>query len=74
MIDYQYLPNMDDPVAKLRSAMDNMDGMCLRMVLILLFILKSMFLSQCKPSARTQSQRKIKATNHLQQLRIRPRM
>lgn len=28
MIDYQYFPNVDDPVAKLRSAMDNMDGMC----------------------------------------------
>ena len=28
MIDFQYFPNVDDPVAKLRSAMDNMDGMC----------------------------------------------
>lgn len=28
MIDYQYLPDEEDPVSKLRSAMDNMDGMC----------------------------------------------
>ena len=28
MIDFQYFPNVDDPVARLRSAMDNMDGMC----------------------------------------------
>ena len=27
MIDYQYFPDVDDPIAKLRSAMDNMDGM-----------------------------------------------
>ena len=26
MVDYQYQPDMDDPIAKLRSAMDNMDG------------------------------------------------
>jgi hypothetical protein len=27
MVDYQYLPDMNDPVAKLRLAMDRMDGM-----------------------------------------------
>jgi hypothetical protein len=32
MIDYQYFPDMNDSVAKLRLAMDNMDGMCLRPV------------------------------------------
>lgn len=26
MVDYQYQPDMNDPIAKLRSAMDNMDG------------------------------------------------
>jgi hypothetical protein len=26
MVDYQYQPDMNDPVAKLRVAMDNMDG------------------------------------------------
>lgn len=26
MVDYQYLPDMNDPVAKLRIAMDEMDG------------------------------------------------
>jgi general transcription factor 3C polypeptide 5 (transcription factor C subunit 1) len=26
MADYQYQPDMNDPVAKLRVAMDNMDG------------------------------------------------
>ena len=26
MADYQYLPDMNDPLAKLRLAMDNMDG------------------------------------------------
>ena len=26
MADFQYQPDMTDPVAKLRSAMDNMDG------------------------------------------------
>ena len=29
MVDYQYLPDMDDPLAKLRLAMDNMDGIYL---------------------------------------------
>lgn len=28
MVDYQYQPDMSDPVSKLRVAMDNMDGMC----------------------------------------------
>ena len=27
MVDYQFQPDMNDPVAKLRIAMDNMDGM-----------------------------------------------
>jgi general transcription factor 3C polypeptide 5 (transcription factor C subunit 1) len=26
MADYQYQPDMNDPVSKLRLAMDNMDG------------------------------------------------
>ena len=26
MVDYQYQPDMNDPIAKLRVAMDNMDG------------------------------------------------
>lgn len=26
MADYQYIPNMSDPVAQLRMAMDKMDG------------------------------------------------
>ena len=46
MIDYQYFPNVDDPVAKLRSAMDNMDGLCLRVVL---YILKFMFSISTSP-------------------------
>lgn len=29
MADYQYQPDINDPVAKLRTAMDNMDGMTL---------------------------------------------
>lgn len=27
MVDFQYTPNMNDPIAKLRTAMDSMDGM-----------------------------------------------
>jgi hypothetical protein len=29
MVDYQYQMDLNDPVAKLRLAMDNMDGMSL---------------------------------------------
>ena len=38
MIDYQYFPNADDPVAKLRLAMDNMDGMCFTRVFMVTFV------------------------------------
>lgn len=41
MVDYQYFPDMDDSVTKLRLAMDNMDGMCFTRSSIL--ILKSIF-------------------------------
>lgn len=61
MADYQYFPNMDDPVAKLRLAMDNMDGT--HPLSDLLLPNRSMILYQCKLSARIQFQRKIKATN-----------
>jgi hypothetical protein len=33
MADYQYQPDMNDPVTKLRAAMDNMDGMALMLAL-----------------------------------------
>ena len=33
MADFQFMPDMNDPVAKLRSAMDRMDGKFLRVVL-----------------------------------------
>ena len=36
MVDYQYFPDMDDPVAKLRLAMDNMDGTSSRVISIYL--------------------------------------
>lgn len=26
MVDYQYQPDMNDPISKLRLSMDNMDG------------------------------------------------
>ena len=42
MIDFQYFPNEDDPVAKLRSAMDNMDGMCFTRGSIVTLYLKSL--------------------------------
>ena len=76
MIDYQYFPNMDDPVAKLRLAMDNMDGMYfLHAGFISFCIIKAMSLYQCKPSPRTQSQRKTTATNHfMQRFQTIPRM
>jgi hypothetical protein len=28
MVDFQYTPDMNDPVAKLKIAMTNMDGEC----------------------------------------------
>jgi general transcription factor 3C polypeptide 5 (transcription factor C subunit 1) len=35
MVDYQYQIDLNDPVAKLRLAMDNMDGMSLLFILVL---------------------------------------
>jgi hypothetical protein len=34
MVDYQYQPDMNDPAAKLRIAMDNMDGTLLALCLL----------------------------------------